>query len=73
MHLEQIKLFTSPTCPNCQVLKRLMDENKIQFSEVQDYNVMEEEGVMSLPTMKAEDRLLPFMDAVNYIREMGVI
>lgn len=71
--MEQIKLFTSPTCPNCQVLKRLMNDSAIEYNEVQDYDAMEKEGVMSLPTIKTDSKLLPYVDAVNYIREIGVM
>lgn len=71
--MEQIKLFTSPTCPNCTVLKRLLNDRGIGFTEDQDVDTMQKEGVMSLPTIKTGDTLLPYPAAVNYIREIGVM
>ena len=66
-----IELYTiySTGCPRCKVLKAKMEQKGIEYNECQDIDKMRAMGIMSVPVLAVDDRLLTFEDAIKFINE----
>ncbi len=53
-----IKLYTSPTCGICKMIKMKLNAKQIEFEESQDIDFLIERGVQTLPAMEMEDGTL---------------
>lgn len=65
---KEIILYTVG-CPRCEVLKNKLNDKKINFSIVQDVDVMKELGLDEIPVLKVNGKLLQFADANKWINE----
>ncbi len=64
-----IKIYTTPTCPKCSILKKKLDEKNIVYEEVTDEEEMQRLGIMSLPFLLADNVLMDFSHAIKYVNE----
>lgn len=51
---EKVLLFTTPTCPNCRLVKQLLDEHAIAYTQIdatQDNEAVNRYGVNAAPTL----------------------
>lgn len=46
-----------------------LDMKGIAYEESHDYTRMQEQGLLSLPVMEVDDKLLTFEQAVKYVNE----
>ena len=60
-----IKLYTTG-CPKCKVLKKKLDEKGLSYIECTDTDEMVSKGIMSVPVLEVEERLLQFSEAVEW-------
>lgn len=68
--MEDVVLYTMH-CPQCEVLRRLLDEHNIQYETCADKKKMMALGIMSVPMLKIDGELLNFKSAMQRINEMG--
>ena len=64
-----ITIYTTPTCPRCKVLKTKLAQKGIAYEECMDEEKMQSMGILSVPVMSVDDRLLDFSEAVKYVNE----
>lgn len=62
-------ILYSTGCPQCQVLKKKLDNAKIEYSIVTDINIMQEKGFISVPILEVGDKCMTFIEANNWIKE----
>ena len=62
-----ITLYSTPTCPNCAVLRKKMNSKNIIFNENQSIEEMESLGIMSVPVLKVDDQIMGFGEANKWI------
>lgn len=62
-------ILYSTGCPQCQVLKKKLDNAKIEYSVVTDINIMQKKGFMSVPILEVNDKCMNFIEANNWIKE----
>lgn len=60
-----IKLYTTG-CPKCKVLKKKLDEKGLSYVECADTDEMVSKGIISVPVLEVEERLLQFSEAVEW-------
>ena len=60
----------SNNCPNCRLLKKMLDKNDIEYTENNSVDEMLALGLTNVPALKVGDDLLPFNEAVAYIQSM---
>ena len=65
-----MKLYTTPTCGRCKVLKEKLNNKGISYQEIQDADVLVERGIKFVPVLEVEDKLLNFMEANTYINNL---
>lgn len=61
-----IKLY-STHCPRCKVLVAKLNQKNVKFEEITDINTMEKLGIMSVPMLLVDDKLMDFKEAVTWI------
>ena len=64
-----ITIYSTPTCPRCKVLKAKLAQKGITYEECMDETKMQELGIMSVPAMSVDDKLLEFSEAIKYVNE----
>ena len=68
-----IKLYTSPTCPTCKMIKMKLGQKNIPYEETHDIEVLKEKHILRLPVMELEDgtMLSAPLDMNNWIKAYG--
>lgn len=66
----QITIYTTNTCPKCQILKKKLKEKNIPFLEETDVNKMLELDILAVPQMKVDNsKLMNFEQAVQWVNK----
>lgn len=66
-----ITLYTQKSCPQCEAVKKLLKEKKIEYVECTDVQKMISLGISYTPVLEVNDNLLRGKDIYDYIK--GVI
>jgi glutaredoxin len=62
----KVKLYTTPTCTKCKILKSIFTSRGVEIEEIQDMAILKAKGIMSVPIVELEDgRLLEFEEATK--------
>ena len=64
-----VTIYTTPTCPKCQVLKKKMADKGIEYVECQDVNKMLEMGINTVPWLEVDGELMDFGRANAWVNE----
>ena len=67
--MQNIILYSLPTCAKCAVLRKKMEEKSISYLENQDEELMKQKGIFSCPTLEIDGKLLTFAEAVQWVNE----
>lgn len=66
--------FYSSHCPKCKILKKLMDNKKIEYKEIDNENIYlplaKENNIMSMPFAKIEGNVVDSKTLQKYIMEV---
>ena len=57
----------STGCPRCNVLKKKLQQKKIEYVEINDISIMEEKGYLSVPVLEVDDTSMDFKEAVDWV------
>ena len=63
-------ILYSNDCPKCKVLKRKLDDLKIDYEVVYHIKVMESLGIQNLPMLQVGDRRFAFAEAIRYLAKV---
>lgn len=63
----------STGCPKCNVLKKKMDAQGIQYSEVNDIDEMQKLGMMTAPMLSVDGELMDFSKAVEWTNSQQAV
>ena len=64
-----ITIYTTATCPKCRILKKKLEEKGIEYEEFTDEEEMQRMGIMAIPVLDVDGRMMDFPDAINYVNE----
>ena len=64
----EVTLYTTH-CPQCEVLKKKLDQKGVQYNIVEDQDAMIEKGFMSAPILEVDGTALAFKQAVDWLSE----
>lgn len=64
--MDNIILYTL-NCPRCIVLERKLDDKGINVVKISDEEEIKKLGILSVPMLKVEDKLLNFNEAIKWI------
>lgn len=70
MKKTEITLFTTH-CPKCKVLRVKLDAAGINYSIVEDIEVMRQLGINEVPYLRVNGELMNFSTAIKWVNERG--
>lgn len=56
----------SNNCPRCRVLKKKLEEKKIEYDEVNDIDQMVEMGFNTTPVLEVDGQFFDFSQAIQW-------
>jgi hypothetical protein len=62
-------ILYSTHCPKCIVLEKKLNNANIDFTLVEDQDVMISKGFMSAPMLEVDGKVMNFTEANNWINE----
>ena len=62
-----IIMYSTQMCPKCKVLKTKLQNKEIDFYEVNNVNIMEKRGIMSVPVLEVDGEMMDFSKAVTWV------
>lgn len=57
----------STHCPKCKILEAKLQKKNISYEEINDINIMQEKGYLSVPILEVDDISMNFAAANNWI------
>lgn len=57
----------STHCPKCNVLEKKLKQKNIDYEEINDINIMQEKGYMSVPVLEVDGESMDFSTANKWI------
>ena len=55
-------------CPQCKVLEKMLNDKKIEYTQITDIDVMKSKGIQSVPYLEVEGKLQNFKEPMEWIR-----
>ena len=62
----------STGCPKCKILKKKLDEKKVEYEEETDVEKMKSMGIDRVPMLSVDGKLLSYLEAVKLINDGGI-
>lgn len=62
-------ILYSNHCPQCKILERKLHNKNIDFTEINDIDLMVSKGFMSMPMLEVDGNVMKFKDALNWINK----
>ena len=62
-------ILYSTGCPKCNILKKKLADAKIDYSVVEDVDVMLSKGLKDVPWLEVDGNLMNFADSSKWINE----
>lgn len=59
----------STGCPKCRVLEKKLEAEEIEYTKVEDEDVMIEKGFMSAPMLDVDGKVMNFKEAVDWLNK----
>ena len=66
--MEQIILYEHG-CPRCKVLRTKLDQKNIQYTSINDVEIMKSKGFEDAPKLEVNGIIMDFKQAVDWIKE----
>lgn len=64
-------ILYSTGCPKCRVLKQKLDSKSIHYAEENSVDVMLSLGIMQVPVLSVDGKLLSFSEANEWVNTQG--
>lgn len=55
-------------CPQCKVLEKMLDDKKIEYTQITDINTMKSKGIQFVPYLEIDGVLKNFKESMEWIR-----
>lgn len=66
-----VKLYTQKGCPQCNMVKMILDKNKIPYEKFDDVEEMLKIGISHTPTLSVDGELFVGKALMDKIRTLG--
>lgn len=60
-----IVLYTTKLCPKCGIVKAKLENKHIEYTVINDPNVLEEKGYLSVPVLEVDGVIMNSMLDIN--------
>lgn len=55
-------------CPQCKVLEKMLNDKKIEYTQITDIDIMKSKGIQSVPYLEVEGELKNFKESMEWIK-----
>lgn len=55
-------------CPQCKVLEKILNDKKIEYTQITDIDIMKSKGIQSVPYLEVDGELKNFKESMEWIR-----
>lgn len=62
-------ILYSTGCPKCNILKKKLEDAQMEYSVVEDVDVMLSKGLKEVPWLEVDGNLMNFVDSSKWINE----
>ena len=62
-------ILYSTGCPKCNILKKKLADAKIDYSVIEDVDVIVSKGLKDVPWLEVDGNLMNFVDSSKWINE----
>ena len=66
--MDKIILYSN-NCPRCKILKKKLDDNKINYEIIDNVDTMIDKGLSTVPVLEINGRMLDFKEAVEWVNK----
>lgn len=63
-------LYTMDNCPKCKMLKQKLEDKHIEVEIINDYDVLCEKGIESVPVLEVDGEKMNYARANTYINNL---
>lgn len=67
--MNNIVLYSTKTCPQCNSLKRQLDAKNIEYEVCYDEDTMISKGIRGVPSLEIDGKILTNVESVRWVRE----
>ena len=64
--MDKIILYSN-NCPRCKILKKKLDDNKINYEIIDNVDTMIDKGLSTVPVLEINGKMLDFKEAVEWV------
>lgn len=68
----EINLY-STHCPKCNVLAQKLKSKNMQYTEINDLNIMSEKGFTSVPMLEIDGKIMDFASSVAMLKSLQLV
>lgn len=62
-------ILYSTGCPKCNILKKKLADSQMEYSVVEDVDVMLSKGLKEVPWLEVDGNLMNFVDSSKWLNE----
>ena len=62
-------ILYSTGCPKCNILKKKLEDAQIDYSVIEDVDIMVSKGLKDVPWLEVDGNLMNFVDSSKWINE----
>ena len=55
-------------CPQCKVLEKMLNDKKIEYTQITDIDTMKSKGIQFVPYLEIDGELKNFKESMEWIR-----
>lgn len=66
--MDKIILYSN-NCPRCKILKKKLDDNKINYEIIDNVDTMIDKGLSTVPVLEINGKMLDFKEAVEWVNK----
>ena len=56
-------------CPQCRFLSTLLNNKNIEFNEINDEDLMQSMGLLSMPQLDVNGEIMKYADALQWVNK----
>ncbi len=77
--MNKVKVYSTPTCPYCHMLKEFLDDNNVEYEDINvavdqaaAREMVEKSGQMGVPQTEINGKIIVGFDKESIQRELGL-
>ena len=69
---DSLVILYSTGCPRCNVLTQKLNSKNIEYTVVNDVEVMENKGIETVPVLEVDGQMMQFKEATDWVNGRSV-